>query len=158
MARHESEREDLLREATALVERIELSLYGQSVFAGFRRDGCASFYFDGDPAYHFNTQRQLRRAFVAGRLLKAEQRRLVSLERRRDAEEVALIRHEMTPVEIRALVQTAMQQLAQLGAAIQQQGAQIVGQVPPDGNVMQRVQQWLAGLTTIEIAESPHVK
>ena len=48
MAREEKEREDIFREATALVERIELSgLAGQagSVVVGFWRNGCTSIYF-----------------------------------------------------------------------------------------------------------------
>ena len=46
MARHEEDREDLLAEATALVERAELVVEGaaESVVIGFRRDGCASIY------------------------------------------------------------------------------------------------------------------
>lgn len=48
MAREEKEREDIFREATAPVERIELSgLAGQagSVVVGFWRNGCTSIYF-----------------------------------------------------------------------------------------------------------------
>lgn len=73
MARQEHDREDLLAEAVALVERIELRVgdWPQSVTAGFRRDGSASFYLTADEVYQFNTARQLRRAFLAGRLIKA---------------------------------------------------------------------------------------
>ena len=41
MARRESDREDLLREATALVERAELTIEGfdEPIVVGFRRDG-----------------------------------------------------------------------------------------------------------------------
>ena len=44
MAREESEREDLLRDATALVERIELvfstaTTSAENIVVGFRRDG-----------------------------------------------------------------------------------------------------------------------
>ena len=47
MARQESNREDLLREATALVERVELHVpaFEEPIVVGFRRDGCASFLF-----------------------------------------------------------------------------------------------------------------
>ena len=53
MARQEQEREDLLREAVALVERIEVQTAREqgTVVIGFRRDGAASVYFD-DPDGH----------------------------------------------------------------------------------------------------------
>ncbi len=68
MARDESSREDLLREATALVERIELvphatdpliaasDLFDKHIVAGFRRDGALSVFFGEDPVYHFNAE------------------------------------------------------------------------------------------------------
>src|SRR6186997_1242741 len=98
MARRESEREDLLREATALVERAELTLEGseEPIVVGFRRDGSASFFFGVDPVYQFNAACELRRAFVGGLLYKAERGRLVSLSRQRTMESVALFRAELT--------------------------------------------------------------
>ena len=47
MAQRETNREDLLREATALVERAEIRIPGESepIVVGFRRDGSASFFF-----------------------------------------------------------------------------------------------------------------
>jgi len=73
MAREEEPREDLLREATALVERVELQIEGfaETIVAGFRRDGAASFYFGQDFVFQFNTANQLRRGYVEGRLFKA---------------------------------------------------------------------------------------
>ena len=64
MAREEQDREDLLREASALVERAEVALADGAtrVVLGFRRDGCASFYFGSERAYQFNTDDALRRA------------------------------------------------------------------------------------------------
>ncbi len=81
MAHEEQDREDLLAEAVALVERVEIELPdgGGHVIAGFRRNSCGSVYFDADPAYHFNSRHALRRAFVGGRLLKAERGCLVVL-------------------------------------------------------------------------------
>src|SRR4051794_11841558 len=97
MARHESDREDLLREATALVERVELTMAGseEPIVIGFRRDGSCSMFFGADPVYQFNTQAELRRAFREGRLVKAEGGRLVALERRREAGQLVLLRHAL---------------------------------------------------------------
>ncbi len=104
MARDEEDREDLLREATALVERVELQIYGllESVVAGFRRDSAASFFFGQDVVYQFNTACELRRGFFEGKLLKAERGRLIQLTRQRTAESVNLVRHELTPLEERS--------------------------------------------------------
>ena len=95
MARDESSREDLLREATALVERIELRITApisaahdrdDHVVVGFRANGAASFFFGDDPVYQFNSAGQLRRAYCGGLLFKATHGRLVSLQRVRQAE------------------------------------------------------------------------
>src|SRR5204863_2544475 len=76
MAREESSREDLLREATALVERIELIPNGSTsdgrIVAGFRRNGALSVFFGEDPVYQFNAAGELRRAYTDGKLLKAD--------------------------------------------------------------------------------------
>ena len=87
MSRSESDREDLLREATALVERVELSIpgYGESIVVGFRRDGSASFFFGQSPVFQFNSQRELRRAFRDGLLFKTDNGRLVEMRRERTA-------------------------------------------------------------------------
>src|SRR5437588_282047 len=87
MARETTDREDLLREATALVERAELAVadWPEPVVIGFRRDGAASIYFGGDPVYQFNARGELRRAFVADRLFKAEHGILAALDRQRSA-------------------------------------------------------------------------
>ncbi|MCA9269139.1 MAG: hypothetical protein KDA41_11745, partial [Planctomycetales bacterium] len=83
MAKQQHDREDLLREATALVVRAELQLNSDAhpVVAGFRQGGEASFYFGFDPVFQFNSERQLRRAFYDGRLIKAEQGALIALAR-----------------------------------------------------------------------------
>ncbi len=69
MARHEEEREDLMRDAKALVDRIELVVPGfeEPVVVGFRTNGAASFYFGQDAVYHFNSQLELRRALSTTR-------------------------------------------------------------------------------------------
>src|SRR5262245_10991650 len=100
MAREESDREDLLREATALVERIELIVdignAGQHVVAGFRTNGAASIFFGADPVYQFNAAGELRRAYCDGVLIKGSRGRLVSLSRKRLANESLLLSCEFT--------------------------------------------------------------
>ena len=53
MARLEEDREDILQEATALVERVELEIENleDPVVVGFRRDSGPAFFFGADPVY-----------------------------------------------------------------------------------------------------------
>lgn len=148
MAREEEDREDLLREATALVERVELAVAGaaEHVVVGFRRDGQASVFFGADPALHFNSRNELRRAYVQGRLLKAERGRLVSLARQRAEKEVALVRHEFDAAETAALLDDVAARLRQLRGALEGAECSVVGQVPAEGDVVMRVRAWLASI------------
>ncbi len=117
MARQESDREDLLREATALVERIELAPAagdGKDVVIGFRRDGAASIYFGTDPAYHFNSSGELRRAYCDGLMYKAEHGQLVSLERIRRENEMQLVRRTLTDAKEAEFLATLLRRLREL--------------------------------------------
>lgn len=149
MARHEQDREDLLAEATALVERAELNLAGhvEPVVVGFRRDGAASVYFGGETAYHFNSAGQLRRAYQAGLLLKAEHGQLVSLDRRRVPGEVQLVRHELSDQETCDFLDNLAARLVALQESLSQGEYQIVGQVPAAVDVVGPIRRWLDALS-----------
>jgi hypothetical protein len=163
MARQEDDREDLLAEARALVERVELVVdaladRAESIVAGFRRDGCLSVYFGADPAYHFNTAGQLRRAYLGGLLYKAEQGRLVSLERRRADGQVQLVRHELDERQQPQLLEEMRRLLERLGEAIATNRYRIVGQVPADADVVGRLFDWLRQPSPHEsVAPRPNV-
>jgi len=161
MSRRESDREDLLREATALVERAELAVagFGEPVIVGFRRDGSASFFFGADPVYQFNTAGELRRAFVGGVLLKAERRRLVAMRRERSAAEVALVRSELSDEESASLIGALRKRLDSLHAALAGGSFTLAGQVPAGADMPARVIRWLEALPTeIRIARVPNVR
>src|SRR4029077_15594660 len=102
MARHEAEREDLMGEAKALRERVEYSIDGQpeAIVAGFRPTGQWSLYFGSDPVYHFAADGALRRAFCGDELYRTQGTTLARLSRVRTAEEVQLVRHDLSPVEL----------------------------------------------------------
>jgi hypothetical protein len=160
MAREEEAREDLLREATALVVRIELSVeeFAEPIVAGFRRDGAASFFFGQQVVYQFNAEKQLRRAFLDNRLYKAECSQLVQLTRQRTETIVNLLRHELTDVESSQFLSDCHHRLQQLQTALATSCFQIIGQVPPDANVAAQIRDWLANLpATIPLANSPRV-
>ena len=102
MARHESDREDLMREATALVRRAELICPGETepVIAGFRRDGRLALYFGPDPVFQFDPQHRLRRAYVAGFLYRTQGETLARLNRHRTQDQTLLVRHDLAPAEL----------------------------------------------------------
>lgn len=148
MARREEEREDLLREATALVERAEFRLAGDSapVVVGFRRDGAASVFFASEPVYQFNARGELRRAYHHGLLYKAERGRLVSLSRRRVPGEVQLLRTELSADEQRLFLEELTRRVTALGQELANGQYALVGQVPSSADVGRRVTEWLGGL------------
>lgn len=179
MARDESDREDLLREATGLVERIELlpraamphaigiagaadSLAARegptgNIVVGFRAGGAASVYFGADPVYHFNTAGELRRAYCDGLLFKAERGQLVAMRRVRLPLEVQLQRHALSPNELTAFIDLMQQRLRKLAADLGAGNVQIVGQVPLTADILGRVQAWLAEHAAARIAARPNV-
>jgi len=146
MSRHEQDREDLLAEATALVERVELVLPGEPepVVAGFRRGGELSLYFGADPVYQFNSAAQLRRAYVSGLLLKAERGRLVRLRRQRTGEATVLMQHELIDGELAEFAQAVHGRLQRLAAALHAGNCAVTRQVPEGIAAIDRLADWLA--------------
>ena len=161
MAHNESDREDLLREATALIERAELKTpdHADPIVIGFRRDGSASFYFGADPVYQCNSAGELRRAYIDGLLYKAERGQLVTLTRERSETETALIRHELTNDQTTALLITLGANLAQLRSAIEGGTYELIGEVPPERNVIAHIKDWLTTFSSPPgIANRPNVR
>jgi len=168
MARDESSREDLLREATALVERIELiphaadpsaatyPLIGEHIVAGFRRNGALSIFFGEDPVYQFNPAGELRRAYCNGQLLKAYRGRLIALQRVRTENEVQLVRHELSPEEEAAFTSQMEQHLRDLSGFINAKLIEVVGRVPAEVDVLGRLKQCLAKHDKRRIAARPN--
>ena len=161
MAQQESDREDLLREATALVERVELAPEGgtnsEPVVAGFRAGGALSIFFGADPVYQFNTAHQLRRAYCDGQLLKAVRGRLVALRRVRQQHEVQLMRRELTDVEQVVVIGQMQERLRKLASQLSAGQLRIVGQVPESADVRTRLSDWLLRHDGLPVATTPHV-
>jgi hypothetical protein len=132
MARHEADREDLMAEATALRERIELDLPGEAeyVVAGFRDNGCCSIYFGADPVYHFDAEGGVRRAFAAGDLYRSQGKTLARLTRTRTGSEVHLVRHDLDVAELEAFLSGMRGRLERLQSALEIDSAKVVQQVP----------------------------
>jgi hypothetical protein len=161
MSREESDREDLLREATALVARVEFGFVGEiePIVAGFRRDGAASFYFCGYPVVQFDLERRVRRGYYRGVLVKAESGKLVTLKRHRTATETQLLRQEWTEEQARAYLWEMRDRLAGLRQHLDSGTAHIVGAVPSENDVVPRLREWLDALPIeLEIAASAGLK
>ena len=141
MARHETDREDLMSEATALRQRVELELPGvaEHVVAGFRDNGGCSIYFGADPVFHFDSDGALRRAFVAGDLYRSLGNSLARLTRRRAEREVHLVRHDLDPAELAAFLAALRGRLERLHDALANGAARIVRQVPEEGDLRPRL-------------------
>lgn len=150
MARRELPREDLIRDAVALVDRIEFTSPDQPpVVVGFRQDGSVSFYFGAEPVYQFNAARALRRAHSDG-IVKAENGRLVRLKKQRRTGQVQLVRHELDDAQQCEFLESALARLRQLRAQLDAGDLQVARQVSTaDADVLSRVGDWLARLPEV---------
>ena len=158
MARDELPREDLIGEATALVERIELTTPdGVTVVAGFRIGGEFSIFFGDDPVYHFNALNELRRAYGDGLLIKAVRRRLFSLRRVRTEHESQLVRRELSDAEQKTFVLKMADRLRQLDEMLATGNYEVGRQIPTDIDVLARVRTWLDECKSWPIADRPNV-
>jgi hypothetical protein len=160
MARQELPREDLMREATALVQRIALrNRQGEEVVIGFRRDGSGSIYVNQDPAWHFNCRGALRRAYEGGWLIKAEAQRLIRMKRQREPDRVVLLSEPMGAAEQAEWIEAVARRCAAL-LAQWNEGLWFVAQkVPEDASVELAAKQFLEQLSHgFNIAWGPSVR
>jgi hypothetical protein len=163
MARQSHDREDLLAEATALAHRVEVTWPGlprrEAIVCGFRANGCASIYFSADWALHFDSRHRLRRAYIDGLLIVADAGQLSSLRRQRAADEVQLVRRQLTPNETSALLFEAGNRLRELGAALAGGEAVCGRNVWPEGEPRSDIVAWINSLTKpLQIANAPHAR
>ncbi len=143
VAQQESDREDLMREATAIVRRAEFSYPGRSkddpVIAGFRRDGSLAIYFGADPVYQFDEQHRLRRAYASGHLYRTQGQTLARLTRQRSPEETVLLRHDLEPDELETFRKAARNHVTELWQAFRLNALEMIAQIPTDGNLLDEV-------------------
>lgn len=161
MAREEQDREDLLGEATALQPRGELLLpaYAEPVVVGFRKNGAGSVFYGADPAYHFNTQQQLRRAYVDGLLIKADGGRLVAMRRVRVPGEVQLRSRELTDANQQQLLAALTERLTTTEASLRAGRFTLTGEAPTGSGIVDRTLEWLAMMVAspMPVAADPRV-
>ena len=134
MARVETDRDDLLREAVALVRRMELrAMPGDPVIVvGFRPTGWLSIYFDADPMYQFDELGRLRRAYIDGLLYRSEGSVLAQLERQRSQSETTLVRRDLCGESLVEFQQQAHAKIRWLQELLRNGDVTISRRVPSD--------------------------
>ncbi|TWT30584.1 hypothetical protein [Blastopirellula retiformator] len=160
MATSEEDREDLMREATALVRRGEYVAPQEIdvVTIGYRRNGALSIFFGQDPVYQFNDVGQFRRGFVDGDLLKADGGRLVQMRRERDAAQMTLVSTPLGDVAQAELIVKMEWRLSELAESIEEDVATCSAVIPEDANPASEFLAWWRDTQMkIEIASAPNV-
>lgn len=138
MARHESDREDLMQEATGLARRVEwqVPFIVDPVVAGFKKNGACSVYFGAEPVLQFDPAGRLRRAFFEGFLFRTQGATLARLQRNRTVRESQLLRHDLSDCELATFRVQACSWLRLLLQAIDLGQAVRMRQVPEGDDVI----------------------
>ena len=159
MARIEAEREDLMREATALVPRVELRIPGMNgvIIAGYRADGRVCFYFGAEGYYQFDARGGLRRAYVCERMYRTQGTKLAELTRERSESSTELRRRDLADEELDRFFETMHPHAAQLCDAIESGAAIVVRQVPTDASILPRLAQSLRTILTTKGRLAPAI-
>ncbi len=159
MARDPQDCEDLLRDATGLVSRVELKIpeLETHIVCGFRTDGSLSIYWGQDEVVQFNALGELRRGYWQGKLLATYRRQLVWLNRsQQEGGRMRFAREPFTVEERKNFIAQLMRRIDQLQQSVSGREYQLIGQIPPDENVLGRLRDWFLGLKgTLQFARHP---
>ena len=129
MARKESDKEDLIADATALVDRAEYRYPVNAdrrfswtlITVGFRKNKSFSIYFDQDPFYQFDPNGSLRRACENGFLYRSEQSSLARLNRERSETQTTLQRIDLDLLQLEAFRDRLMAHFHEFATALRDQ-------------------------------------
>ena len=149
MAKYVEDREDLLRDASGYVQRVELRIPGvdHEVFCGFRDQGAFSVYWGQDAVFQFNSDGELRRAFWQARMVASYKRQLNWLAREAEPEvnsaRMRLRRWQLSAEELAACVAFVGNCLTTLEEAISTGTHIVVGEFPANADVCGRISEWL---------------
>ena len=126
MARHEADREDLIRDATGLRNRIEWVVPGEPepVVTGLKSNGHLSLYFGQDPVYQFDSAGRLRRAYAGAFLYRTEGATLARIHRERSAGETTLQRRDLSVDELTDFLAAMTTRVRRLRASLAERSAQ----------------------------------
>jgi len=152
MARHEEDREDLIREAVALPDRVELSVVGfdEPMTIGFRTNSAMSIFIGQDPVYQFDPDGRLRRAFVGGLLYRSQHATLAMLRRERTETQTLLLRTDLGDAELATFRDTMHGLLNLLRQKLTASEYQTLRSVPETADHISRI---LAALDTVRLTD-----
>ena len=141
MAANESDREDLMREAVALTERIELRVPGFSEFItiGFRSNLAMSVFVGQDPVYQFDPTFRLRRAFVGGFLFRSQLATLAKLQRVRTETETQLLRYDLNSQELATFRDSMLNILRTIRSELTRNSIETMRCVPGNTELLPRI-------------------
>ena len=160
MAHHEQDREDIMAEAVALIRRVEFRWTQKEaeepVVAGFKRSGHFSIYFGQDPAYHFDVDGLLRRAYRSGFLYRTQGSTLARMHRERDSSATTLVRVDLDATLLEEFRQELLNRFK--GVTDHVDDLEIVDQHPGNESVITSVIETLIHIQTLEIWLAPTIK
>ena len=153
-------REDLLRDATALVERELFRIAGWSdpLLIGFRKSGCLSLFCGEDPALHFNSASELRRAFFQQQRLAVAHGQLVILQRKTACQQMRFVSQPLSADQTEELCQALAATIRDIQRALEQGAYESLGSVPSDARVVRRFLAQCPTLLPIRVAAQPHAR
>jgi hypothetical protein len=157
MARNESDREDLMAEATSLIQRIEIQYSEIPAVLGVNNLDWLFIYLGQDIMYRFDERGRLRRAFVAGTLYRTAGQTLSALIKQRTgvpgntdvANESYLLRRDLSVDELRAFQDDLRERLTVLAHDLN--APTILRQHPPEAEALPRHLQQ----RVVQVLESP---
>jgi hypothetical protein len=159
MAKHEHDREDLMREAVALPDRVELSVAGFEtlVTIGFRSNSAMSVFIGQDPVYQFDPEGRLRRAFLNGLLYRSQHTTLALLKRERTETETILLRKDLGAETLQTFRETMQNSLEILHQSLKTGLFTSVRSVPESVDHILRILTALAVIRDAEPWLSPAI-
>lgn len=159
MMRQESDREDLMREATALTRRAELELFEEPepIVVGFRRTNAFSIYWGADPVYQFDPEFRLRRAYVDGFLYRTAGETLAKLDRVRTDTTTELHRTDLEKTELQEFLTRARSYCEKFVAAVQSGGAKVNAAIPSSGEVLPAACDFIRQVLSRDVPLAPAI-
>ncbi len=159
MARQESDREDLMREATAFYRRVEFRCARERVpvFGGYRRTGAFSLYYGADPVYQFDPEGKLRRAYAEGQLFRTQGTTLARLTRCRTERETRLIRENLSAEELIQFYGKMKRRLQRTIESIESGTVEVVRQIPTELDLLPPITAFLHKVLSCESWLAPRI-
>ena len=161
MARREEPREDLIRDATALVQRAALKIAGEELtyVLGLRSNGSLSVFCGEDPVFQFDSQGLLRRVYLGGERLTAREGRLFRLIRQAESGRMAMRHERLAEDEETQIIGQIRDTLGSLRRHLQPGAVTVIDQFPRDSTVLKTLSDSLDQIgDEIIVARSPHAR